>query len=127
MTEEGRQRQKERDAIVQEIRRLKDEQALLSDKAKEEKQAVIDQKIQDLQDFDNQIRRDLGGRRDTVVKEIFSDIDSVIKNYGKQKGYDYILNQRLVLYSQDQYDITDDIMKELNANYKKGSKGKKKK
>ncbi len=124
LTEEGRKRQGERDALVQEVRRLKDEQALLSDKAKGQKQAAIDEKIRQLQDFDTQIRRDLGGRRDTVVKEIFADIDNLIKTYGKQKGYDYIMNQRLALYNKDQYDISDEILKMLNDDYKK--KGKKK-
>ena len=127
LTAEGREKQKERDALVSEVRKMKDEQALLSDKAKEEKQAAIDAKIRDLQEFDNRVRMDLGGRRDTIVKEIFADIDTVIKNYGKQKGFDYVLNSRVVLYSNPQYDVTNDIMTELNASFKQSAPAAKKK
>jgi len=119
LTGEGKEKQNERDALVQEIRRLKDEQALLSDNAKQEKQSLIDGKIRDLQEFDDSVRRDLGGRRDTAIKEIFKDIDGVIKTYGKQKGYDYILNQRLALYSRGEYDITQQVMDQINKEYKK--------
>jgi len=127
LTSEGRKKQKERDGMVQNIRRLKDEMALLSESAKGEKQDSIQSQIRDLQDFDNQVRRDLGGRRDTVVKEIFADIDGIIKNYGKQKGYDYILNNRLVLYSNEQFDVTEDILTELNDQAADPRKRKKKK
>lgn len=118
LTTEGKKKQTERDAMVSEVRRLKDEQALLSDKAKEEKQGAIDEKIRQLQDFDNGVRRDLGGRRDTIIKEIFKEIDDVIKAYGKQKGFDYILNERLVLYSNEQLDVTPDILTQLNSGFK---------
>jgi outer membrane protein len=127
LTAEGKKKQQERDTMVQEVRKLKDEQALLSDKAKEEKQGAIDDKIRQLQEFDNNVRRDLGGRRDTVIKEIFKDIDDLIRSYGKQKGYDYILNQRLILYSNEQLDVTTDILTELNATYAKQKGGAKKK
>jgi outer membrane protein len=118
LTTEGKKKQKERDNMVQDIRRLKDEMALLSESSKGEKQAAIDGKIRDLQDFDGRVQRDLGGRRDTVVKEIFNDIDQVVKDYGKQKGYDYVLNNRLVLYSNGQFDITNDILADINKGYK---------
>ena len=48
LTAEGKKKQKERDSMVQDIRRLKDEMALLSDSAKGEKQSDIDNKIRDV-------------------------------------------------------------------------------
>ncbi|RZJ68005.1 MAG: OmpH family outer membrane protein, partial [Flavobacterium sp.] len=44
-----------------------------------------------------------------------------IKDYGKKKGFDYIYgtgDAATVLYAKDQYDITDEILKELNDKYK---------
>src|SRR3989338_9288410 len=48
----GAQKQIERDKMVNEVKKFRDESELLSAKAKEEKQAVIDDKIKVLQDFD---------------------------------------------------------------------------
>ncbi len=114
LAEEGKKKQAERDTMIQEIRRLKDELALLSDKNKEEKQSVIDQKIKVLQEFDGKAREELGRKRDDAVKEILKDIDGVMSNYGAQKGYDLIFNERALLYRSDKLDVTADVLSELN-------------
>ena len=119
---QGRSKQEERDAVVHEIRRLRDEQALLSDNAKQEKQAAIDGKMKELENFDNEIRKTLGEKRNLAVKEVFQDIENVMTQYGERKGYDLILNDRALLYKNKQFDVTGDILKELNDNYKKKGK-----
>lgn len=123
LAEEGKKKQTQRDAMIQEIRRLKDELALLADKNKEEKQVAIDEKIKALQDFDQKAREELSKKRDEAVREILKDIDTVMSDYGKQKGYDLIFNERALLYRNDKYDVTTDILNELNNRYK-NQKGK---
>lgn len=123
LAEEGKKKQTQRDAMIQEIRRLKDELALLADKNKEEKQVAIDEKIKVLQDFDQKAREELSKKRDEAVREILKDIDTVMNDYGKQKGYDLIFNERALLYHNDKYDVTTDILNELNNRYK-NQKGK---
>jgi len=123
LAEEGKKKQTQRDAMIQEIRRLKDELALLADKNKEEKQVAIDEKIKVLQDFDQKAREELSKKRDEAVREILKDIDTVMNDYGKQKGYDLIFNERALLYRNDKYDVTTDILNELNNRYK-NQKGK---
>lgn len=80
--------------------------------------------------------RDLGMMQETMIKQLQDEFgtqnDSIvsrmkrhIKEYGKKKGYDYIYgtgDAATVLYAKDGYEITDDILKELNDKYK-GSKG----
>lgn len=122
LSEIGKQKQAGRDTLVLEVRRLKDEMALLSDQGKEEKQKLVDQKMRELQDYDRDAQRDLLERREGVMREIFKDIDEVIREYGKQKGYDFIFNERLMLFRNDKYDITDQVIGELNARYKKSGK-----
>ena len=115
----GKKKEEERDALVREVRRLKDEQALLSEDAKEKKQEAIDGKIRELQDFDLAARKELGDQRNTMVKEIFKDIDEIVQRYGKRKGYDFILNERVLLFHSPRYDVSQDIVQELNDSYKK--------
>ena len=100
--------------MVDGLRKLKDDQALLSEKAKAEKQAVIDNKIKALQEFDMQIRNELMKERNDLLGGIMKDIEKVVSDYAKASGYDMIMNSRMLLYGGEQYDLTDTILKQLN-------------
>lgn len=118
----GKKKEEERDALVHEVRRLKDEQALLAEDQREKKQEAIDAKVRELQEFDLAARRELGNRRNETVKEIFKDIDDVVQRYGERKGYDLIFNDRVLLYRNPRFDVSRDILEELNRNYQKSKK-----
>lgn len=119
---EGKGKQSKRDAIVSDIRKLKDEQALLSEDKKKQKQTEIESKLKDLDSFDESARKELGEKRNNVMKEIFTDIDTLLRSYGQRKGYDFILNERALLYKNSKYDETANVLKELNENYRKQKK-----
>ena len=105
----------ERQKYVDEIRKMKDEQALLSDKAKAEKQGMIDDKIKNLQEFDKRTRDDLIKQRNNMLGEIQKDIDTVISAYSKEAGYDIVLIKQTVLFGGNELDITTEVIKRLNA------------
>ena len=105
----------ERQKMIDEVRKLKDEQALMSEKAKAEKQTVIDDKIKNLQDFDKKVRDDLIKQRNTMLGEIQKDIDGVISAYSKEAGYDIVLIKQTVLYAGNELDLTPEVTKRLNA------------
>lgn len=115
----GEQKEAEREEKVKGIRALKDELVLLSDAAKEEKQEALDEKIRELQEFENSVKQDLGTRRNQLVREIFRDIDDVVQRYGERKGYDLIFHKRVLLYSTDKLDVTKEVLEELNKGYNK--------
>lgn len=113
-------KQSERDAKVEDVRRMKDELVLLTDENKRKKQDDIDEKIRDLQKFDEKTRDELSGKRDDYMKQILVELDDKVKAYGEKNGYDYILNGRLVLYEKEsKYDITDKLIEEVNKDYAK--------
>ena len=116
----GNEKKAERDKKVTEIKKLKGEMDLLSDEGKQEKQAMIDQKVKELQQFDREVRDGLRGERDQMVREILKDIDQVIQEYGNEQGYTIILNDRVLLYKDKNLDLTEEIIKRLN----KGKEGK---
>ena len=105
----------ERQKFVDEVRKLKDEQALLSDKAKAEKQTVIDEKIKSLQEFDKKVRDDLIKQRNQMLGEIQKDIDGIISVYSKEAGYDIVLIKQTVLFGGSDLDLTAEVIKRLNA------------
>ncbi|MBN1872256.1 MAG: OmpH family outer membrane protein [Candidatus Omnitrophica bacterium] len=110
----GDNKEKEREKLVQDIRGLKEEMVLLSEKGKEEKQTLVDEKIKTLQDFDRDTRDELRQERDDMIREILEEINKIIQDYGKKNGYTVILNDRVVIYGNEAIDITQDIIDILN-------------
>jgi outer membrane protein len=69
-----------------------------------------------------QLQQESGVEMDTLV----SSVKKFIKSYGKEKGYAYIYGTGeavSILYAEEKYDITKEIIKLLNDKYK--SEGKK--
>ena len=116
---ESEDKQNQRENKVSEIRRLKDELELLSEKAREKKQAVIDEKIIELQDFDRDSQTELKRERDAMVRDILQEIDKVVEEYGESEKYSLIFNDRVLLYGYKEADLTNDIIRTLNERYKK--------
>jgi len=117
-------KQADRDKLVSEITRLRDELELLSEKGKQDKQAVIDEKVKKLQEYDTVTRNDLRKKRDNMVADILKEIDAVVQDYGKKQGFDIILNDKVLVYKKENLDVTADILKTLNSQYQPASAAK---
>jgi len=115
----GASKQAERDKMVADVKKMRDEAELLSAKAKDDKQAVIDEKIKMLQDFDRTTRDALRKERDGMVKDILKEIEVVIQDFGKAQGFGYIFNDRVLVYKSESNDLTNQVIKVLNDNYSK--------
>lgn len=112
----------ERKKMVDEVRRMKDELELLSDKGKEEKQAAIDEKINALSEFDRKAKNEFQKERMGAIKNISGEIETVIQEYGKSNGYDFLFSSRAMVYGKDEYDITAEVVKVLNTKTGGGKK-----
>lgn len=113
---EGKAKKKntERDKLIKEINKLKDEVEVLSKEARKDKETELGNEMRELQDFDRETRLNLQRERDDVLNGIFEEIYNTIKAYGKNNGYDLILDDRILLYADEQSDISDEIIKILN-------------
>ncbi|WP_407934914.1 OmpH family outer membrane protein [Flavobacterium flavipallidum] len=72
-----------------------------------------------------QLQQESGKEMDSLV----SGVKKFIKDYGKKNGYAYIYgtgDAASVLYAEDKYDITKEIIKALNDKYKASEKSEKK-
>ncbi len=55
-------------------------------------------------------------------KKLFESITNFLVEYNKEKGYEIVLSTVVagnVLYAADGFDITQDVVKRLNEQYKK--------
>lgn len=87
----------------------------------QQKGAELQKKEQELsyaqQAMLRQLQDESGKEMDSLVK----DVKKFIKDYGKEKGYQYIYGTgevASVLYANDNFDITKEIVKLLNDKYK---------
>lgn len=112
-------KQAEREKMVKEIRKVKDELELMSKEAREKKQEEMDEKIKNLQDFDREVNTELKRKRDAMVREILKEIDATIQEYGQKEKYDVIFDNRVLLYGNNLMNITDQILKIVDERYKR--------
>ena len=68
-----------------------------------------------------QLQEESGVEMDSLVTKYKRNF----KDFAKNKGYDYLFGtgeSATVLYAKDKYDITKDMIKEINGNYNKDDK-----
>jgi len=118
LEKKGEKKQKEHDKMVTQVRKLKDKFELASDAEKDKIQNQINEKIRELQAFDQGASKELLKEKDDAAKEIIKEFDELVKEIGKKEGYTLIFNERMILYGQDSYDLTENVLNELNKRCK---------
>ena len=91
----------------------------------QQKGAELQQREQQLGIEQNALIQQLQQEGAVLKDSLISEVKKFIKDYGKKKGYDYIYgtgDAATILYAKDGYDITKDVLKELNEKYN-ASKG----
>ncbi|NMH28421.1 OmpH family outer membrane protein [Flavobacterium silvaticum] len=88
--------------------------------------APLARRQQELQYKQQALTRQIQDESSTEMDTLVKKLKKFIKDYGKEKGYDYIFatgDVVSILSAKDQYDITKDVVKALNDKY--ASEGKK--
>jgi len=118
LTKIGEEKQKDIDSKLKEIDRLKEKMDLLSEKEKEKVKVELDKKMEELRQFDRQVRTDLMRQRNEIIEGILQEINKIIEDYGKSKKYTIMFNSRALLYKNKDLDITAELIEYLNKKYK---------
>jgi outer membrane protein len=123
--EKGRQ-------LEAEINRFKQDAANFQSQAQANGQAWAQQKGAELQKREQQLGQAQQALSQQLQQESSVEMDSLvsgvkkfIKAYGKEKGYAYIYgtgDAASILYAEDKFDITKDVVKLLNDKYKAPAK-----
>jgi outer membrane protein len=88
----------------------------------------LGKKQQNLQMYQQSLQQQLMQEEQKLNKELYDRITSFLKEYGQGKGLQVVLKfdpASDVLYGRENLDITDEVIKGLNANYQveKNTKG----
>lgn len=110
--------QEERNKMIEKIRDAQSKLALLKEDEKQKMQEDVDKQKQALLDFSRAKGTDLTKKRDEKVREILLEIEKIVSDYSKKEAYTLVLNDRVLIYGDQQLNITDTVIKLLNDNYK---------
>lgn len=119
----------EKDSRIKvEVDKLEAEKNAFQANAQKNGQAWAQQKYGELQQREQQIQyaqqaviQQLQGQHGAEMDSLITKYRKIFKDYGKDKGYDYVFGTgeaATVLYAKDQYDITKELIKLVNDKYK---------
>ena len=114
---EGKQKDFEK-ARNDKIEAVKEKQSKLDLLAKD-KRGDAEKEIQKLKDelleYDQQIKTDLTKARNEMIREILLEIEKVVSEFAQKEKYGIILNDRVLIYGNDGFNLTETLLKLLNA------------
>lgn len=97
----------------------------------EAEQVRLQKLQQDLQDLEARLSNSLQEEYQKEFQALTDTIQNFTKSYAKEKGYDFILCKSSgidnVLYANEAYDVTDEVVKALNKRYSKDAPKKEEK
>src|SRR5690606_37849597 len=92
----------------------------------QQKGAELQQREQQLAMEQDALLRQIQIESDSVRSKLINDVKEYIKTYGKKQVYYYIYgtgDAATVLYAKDGYDITEEVLKQLNDEFKASNGG----
>lgn len=113
---------KQKGGEIEELRKqLERESMVMSKEKREEKEREIRIKINDFKSLEKRYRAQLQNLEKKLVNALLKEVSSLVEEIGKKEGYLLIINNTTVLYSPGSINITDQLLKELNARHAKKS------
>lgn len=110
--------EQESKAKIEKIREAQGKLALLT----EDKKAALEKEIEamksELLEFDRQKKTDITKERNEKIREILLEIEKVVSGFAEKANYAIILNDRVLIYGDPSSNVTEDILKLLNAEKK---------
>ena len=110
--------------LMQQIDHKSRNNGYLSQESYEADMANLSKKQQDAQNVLGNMQRRAQQEMAQRQMELNDSLESFIKDYNKEKGYDAILYKAAGVYFNPALDITDEVIKGLNERYEKSKKSK---
>ena len=114
LKQKGDAKEAELKGKMTELEKLRQNLELLNSDAREAKTKEIEEKTEELQRFRTNTARDLGRERNKIADELLKEIQQAVHDYAKASGFSLVLDVRSVLFGQEAYDITDEVLATLN-------------
>ncbi len=100
---------------IEKVREAQGKLALLKEDQKKATEDEIEKMKNELLAYDRQKKTDLTKERNEKIREILLEIEKIVSGYAEQNGYSVILNDRVLIYADKGLDLTENVLKNLNA------------
>ena len=116
--------QRNLEKLKEEIEKLKDElkhqELILTESAKQERQAEIDRKAGELDNLARDITEKLEKRREECTDEIVNDIYAMTRSIAEREGYRLVFHKEALIYAtpEPEFDLTEKVLSQLNEKYR---------
>jgi outer membrane protein len=105
-------------------KQLKDQAAKLSDNEKKDKETQFRAKIQDYQKRAQEFNQELQGKQKELVDDYMKKISVATQTVAEKGGFSLVVDKgseqtvKIVIYSKDTIDLTDQVIKEFDRTNK---------
>ncbi|KFF12003.1 OmpH family outer membrane protein [Flavobacterium hydatis] len=106
----------------EELKNYEKERASLNPKELKLKQELLGNKQQQINGYQEAIQKKIQEEDKKVTQTVINDINDYIKEYGKEHNYKIIFGASgggNIMYADESTDLTEEILKGLNAEYDK--------
>ncbi len=94
----------------------------MSPKNRAQREQILMQEQQAIGQRQQVIQQQVQKEGQESLKALSKEINDFVKNYAKEKGYNFVLGTTgengTVMYGEEKADITDDVLVQLNKSYK---------
>lgn len=98
--------------------KLKNNAFLSRERAEQEQNRILSQR-KELEDLNQQLSNALMTKQQKFNEQLRDTINKFLKSYAPVHHYQVVLSNSTVLYAADSYDITKEVLQQLNTRYKK--------
>ncbi len=115
LEQKGKQKEVELEQRLGELKKLREGLELLSNEARDARAREIDKRADELRRLGAYSKRDLVKERDQIAQEILREIRQVVQEYAKANNFTLLFDRQGLLFGQDAYDMTDEVLAQLNS------------
>ena len=88
--------------------------SILNPETKKEKQAELEKLVAEYQKMRRESEEELQKNEAELIQKIVLDVNKLLEKIAKEEGYTAILNKPAVLYISDEFDLTGQVLTEIN-------------
>ncbi len=91
--------------------------SVLSDTVKQQKQADLQKRGEELQQMLMQAQQDLANQEDEVTKGVSDRLNLIIREIAEKDGIQVVINKAAVVFAPDAMDLTNEVIRKYNARF----------
>jgi outer membrane protein len=114
--------QKKGSEIEKISKRLERESMVMSKEMREEKEREQRIKVNDFKTLQKKYRSELQKVQVKLMQQLQTDVTTITREIGKKEGYLLIMDKRGVIYAPQSVDLSDKLIRLLNAKFAKTKK-----